>query len=113
MDIYVLNPSQEYGKKMVALCKGLKANKELSSEEYLKKGFTNYKAENLYLCRSISNADKYPVTFNLTIDKENKEIKSIGLLDENFLQPHFCNRNEYIQVEEIVNRLVKKNILIH
>ncbi|MCR5177327.1 MAG: hypothetical protein K6C05_10860 [Anaerovibrio sp.] len=111
MTVYVLNPDKGYGKKFVELCGKIQINSYATTDDFIKAGFTNYHEPSLYFSRPIKEDDKYPVSFSILVDKKSLKIKEFNLLDENFLQPHFCNREEYEQIEQYTNMLVKKGIL--
>lgn len=55
--------------------------------------------------------DKYPVSFIVDIVKSSLKIAEFIVCDECFGQPHPCGKEEYRQIEQIINELVNKKIL--
>ena len=109
IDVYVL--SGNYTKRLLYLLKHLQMNKLVTAECLLNYGFTNYDAPYYYKVWSILESDKYPVSFAMTIKKKGMKIESFELLDENFMQPHPCGKEEYEQIKKIVTIMIDKNIL--
>ena len=107
MDISVL-PGQ-FSKEFVALARKYKVS---GTEEILGScGFTNYYKPILWFCKGIKEPDNYPVSFSIEVNKKTMKIRAMEIIDENFLQPHFCGDNELPQIKEILNDLEKKGVL--
>ena len=107
MDIYVLPSKHE--KEFVELCESLKVAKGATVETLKKSGFTNYYEPHLYWCKHLY-AD-YDVSFSVVIDKFTLEIKEFDILDENFLQPFFCNDREFKIVQDMIRHLINVGVL--
>lgn len=110
MDICVLNYNEGYGKKFFELCSTLHLKEGITPEYLLKHGFTNYNEPTFYYHRGL-NKKNYHISFDITIDKKTMEIKSIDLLNNEFLQPHMCNQFDYEQVAFFIRSLIKDGIL--
>ena len=109
--VYIASIQDTFGKKFMKLCESVQLKEGLSVEDFLRAGFTNYNEPILYFCRSV-NSDKYcPITFSITVDKENLKLKEFALLDENFLQPCFCTEKFYNKSLELLQQLKNKGIL--
>lgn len=109
MNIYVANGTG-YGKQMIDLCKSLKLKDNITPQILLDYGFTNYNEPILYYMRKLGDKD-YNVSFGISIKKKTMKIFNIDLLNEDILQPHHCNQYDYQQVKNIINKLIKDNIL--
>ena len=80
-------------------------------KQFKEAGFTNYYEPIFYFCKGLACEDKYPVSFDIQVVKKTRKIKSIGVLDENFLQPHFVNESLLNQIKSHVHKLVEYGIL--
>ena len=111
MTIGVVNWDRGYGKKFFELCDKIRLAEGVTAEYLLEHGFTNHHEPTLYYCRGIMKKN-YHVSLNISIDKKTLEIKSIDLLNDEFLQPHVCNQMDYEQSKGYINKLVKDGVLI-
>lgn len=108
MDIYCLQGQRE--KEFIALADRLKTNPKKSSYDFLNNGFTNYYEPQLYFCKRLKG--RYPVSLNISIDKQTMEISSIEILDDEFGQPHFCDDDIFKQVKDTIDRFKKKELFV-
>ena len=97
--------------KLIKLLEGLQVHRGATVESLLKDGFTNYSEPILHKSWRIKLKDKYPVSFVMDIAKKTLKISEVIVFDECFGQPHPCGKEEYMQIEQIVNELVNKKIL--
>ena len=97
--------------KLIKLLEGLQVHRGATVESLLKDGFTNYSEPILHKSWRINLKDKYPVSFVMNIAKKTLKISEVIVFDECFGQPHPCGKEEYMQIEQIVNELVNKKIL--
>ena len=97
--------------KLIKLLEGLQVHRGATVESLLKDGFTNYSEPILHKSWRIKLKDKYPVSFVMNIAKKTLKISEVIVFDECFGQPHPCGKEEYMQIEQIVNELVNKKIL--
>ena len=109
MDIYV--NGGEFENEVCELCDNLIIPKNIKRKHLLDYGFTNYDAPYYYKVWSILESDKYPVSFAMTIKKKGMKIESFDLLDENFMQPHPCGKEEFDQIEAIINKMIDDGIV--
>ncbi len=109
MYIYVCGGDHE--EEMCELCENLTVSKNIKPEDLLAYGFTNYNKPCYYKVWSILESDKYPVSFAMTIKKKGMKIESFDLLDENFMQPHPCGKEEFDQIEAIINKMISDGIV--
>ena len=86
-------------------------NAETISSKFKEAGFTNYYEPIFYFCKGLACEDKYPVSFDIQVVKKTRKIKSIGVLDEQFLQPHYVNDSLLNQIKSHVHKLVEYGIL--
>ena len=47
----------------------------------------------------------------MTIKKKGMKIESFDLLDENFMQPHPCGKEEFEQIEAIIKKMIDDGIV--
>ena len=97
--------------KLIKLLEGLQVHRGATVESLLKDGFTNYSEPILHKSWRIKLKDKYPVSFVMNVAKKTMKISEVMVFDECFGQPHPCGKEEYMQIEQIVNELVNKKIL--
>ena len=97
--------------KLIKLLEGLQVHRAATVESLLKDGFTNYSEPILHKSWRIKLKDKYPVSFVMNVAKKTLKISEVIVFDECFGQPHPCGKEEYMQIEQIVNELVNKKIL--
>lgn len=109
MDIYVYGG--DHAEKMCELCENLTVSKNIKQEDLLAYGFTNYNKPYYYKVWGIVESDKYPVSFAIRIKKRGMKIESFDLLDENFLQPHPCGKEEFDQIEAIIRKMMNDGIV--
>ena len=109
MDIYVCGG--DYAEKLCELCESLVVSKNIKQKDLLDYDFSNAYKPHYRKAWRIKQSDKYPVSFAMTIKKKGMKIESFDLLDENFMQPHPCGKEEYEQIKKIVTKMIDKNIL--
>lgn len=109
MDIYVCGG--DFENEVCELCENLIIPKNIKRKHLLDYGFTNFDAPYYYKVWSIIESDKYPVSFAMTIKKKGMKIKSFDLLDENFMQPHPCGKEEFDQIEAIIKKMIDDGIV--
>lgn len=109
MDIYVCGG--DFENEVCELCENLIIPKNIKRKHLLDYGFTNFDAPYYYKVWSIIESDKYPVSFAMTIKKKGMKIKSFDLLDENFMQPHPCGKEEFDQIEAIIKKMINDGIV--
>ena len=109
MDIYVCGG--DYAEKLCNLCEGLEVSKNIKRKNLLNYGFTNFNAPYYYKVWSIIEFDKYPVSFAMKIKKKGMKIESFDLLDDNFIQPHPCGKEEFEQIEAIIKKMINDGII--
>lgn len=109
MDIYVCGG--DHAEKMCELCENLTVSKNIKQEDLLAYGFTNHNKSYYYKVWGIMESDKYPVSFAIRIKKRGMKIESFELLDENFLQPHPCGKEEFSQIEAIIRKMMNDGIV--
>ena len=97
--------------KLIKLLEGLQVHRGATVESLLKDGFTNYSKPILHKSWRIKLKDKYSVSFVMNVAKKTLKISEVIVFDECFGQPHPCGKEEYMQIEQIVNELVNKKIL--
>ena len=47
----------------------------------------------------------------MTIKKKGMKIESFDLLDDNFMQPHPCGKEEFEQIEAIIKKMINDGII--
>ena len=109
MDIYVCGG--DFKNEVCELCENLIIPKNIKRKHLLDYGFTNFNAPYYYKVWGIIESDKYPVSFAMTIKKKGMKIKSFDLLDENFMQPHPCGKEEFDQIEAIIKKMINDGIV--
>lgn len=97
--------------KLFKLLENLQVHESATVESLLKAGFTNYSWPILHKSWRIESKDKYPVYFTVDIAKRSLEIAEFTVCDECFGLPHPCGKEEYRQIEQIIDELVNKKIL--
>lgn len=98
--------------KLIKLLEGLQVHRGATVESLLKDGFTNYSEPILHKSWRINKLkDKYPLSFVMNVAKKTLKISEVIVFDECFGQPYPCGKEEYMQIEQIVNELVNKKIL--
>ena len=110
MTIYCLDGQK--AKDFVSLCNKVKINLNKTCQDFLDNGFTNYYEPDLYFCRRIKYKDNYPVSFNIFIQKNKMKLSSFEIIDEEFGQPHFCDDTAFIQIKNIINELLNKELFV-
>ena len=109
MDIYVCGG--DFKNEVCELCENLIIPKNIKRKHLLDYGFTNFNAPYYYKVWSIIESDKYPVSFAMTIKKKGMKIESFDLLDDNFMQPHPCGKEEFEQIETIIKKMINDGIV--
>ena len=109
MDIYVCGG--DFENEVCELCENLIIPKNIKRKHLLDYGFTNFDAPYYYKVWSIIESDKYPVSFAMTIKKKGMKIESFDLLDDNFMQPHPCGKEEFEQIEAIIKKMINDGIV--
>ena len=109
MDIYVCGG--DFKNEVCELCENLIIPKNIKRKHLLDYGFTNFNAPYYYKVWGIIESDKYPVSFAMTIKKKGMKIKSFDLLDDNFMQPHPCGKEEFDQIEAIIKKMINDGII--
>lgn len=109
MDIYVYGG--DFENEVYELCENLIIPKNIKRKHLLDYGFTNFDAPYYYKVWGIIESDKYPVSFAMTIKKKGMKIESFDLLDENFMQPHPCGKEEFEQIEAIIKKMIDDGII--
>ena len=109
MDIYVCGG--DFENEVCELCENLIIPKNIKRKHLLDYGFTNFDAPYYYKVWSIIESDKYPVSFAMTIKKKGMKIESFDLLDDNFMQPHPCGKEEFEQIEAIIKKMINDGII--
>ena len=105
MNIYVLPRGK--ADEFKSLCESIRLKPNITDKQFKEAGFTNYYKPIFYFCQVLDCEDKYPVS----VVKKTRKIKSIGVLDEQFLQPHFVDESLLNQIKSHVHKLVEYGIL--
>ena len=88
----------------------------LTGSDCLKAKLTNYSEGTYYFHRRLHEDDNYPVSLDITIkEQENSKdlvFNEIFVIDEYFLQPHPCGKQEYPQIKQCIRELINKKILV-
>ena len=109
MNIYVLPRGK--ADEFKSLCESIRLRPNITDKQFKEAGFPTYSEPLFYFCKGLACEDKYPVSFDIQVVKKTRKIKSIGVLDENFLQPHFVNESLLNQIKSHVHKLVEYGIL--
>ena len=109
MNIYVLPRGK--ADEFKSLCESIRLRPNITDKQFKEAGFTNYYKPIFYFCEGLACEDKYPVSFDIEVVKKTRKIKSIGVLDEQFLQPHYVDESLLNQVKSHVHKLVEYGIL--
>ena len=109
MTIYVLPRGK--ADEFKSLCESIRLRPNITDKQFKEAGFTNYYEPIYYVCKGLACEDKYPVSFDIQVVKKTRKIKSIGVLDEQFLQPHYVNDSLLNQIKSHVHKLVEYGIL--
>lgn len=97
--------------KLIKLLEGLQIHESATVESLLRAGFTNYSKPILHKSWRIELKDKYPVYFIADIAKRSLGIIEFAVRDECFGRTRPCGKEEYRQIEQIIDELVNKKIL--
>lgn len=112
--LYCLGGSRE--KKLMDLLDRVRLREGLTGSDCLKAKFTNYSKGTYYFHRRLHEDDNYPVSFDISIEGQEHDMpllfKEAAVMDENFLQPHPCGKQEYPQIEQLIRELINKKILV-
>lgn len=92
MNVYVLPKGK--AEEFIKLCRSVRLKDGVTDKQFKEAGFTNY-----------------PVSFDIEVDKKSRKIKAMGVLDDNFLQPHFVDVSLFNQVKNHIDKLIKFGIL--
>jgi hypothetical protein len=111
MIVYICGGERDYGKKFVDMVENLETNPDATFEDYKKAGFTNFHEPDLYFCKFLTKGKYGSTSFSITINKKTMKISHVDLLDENFLQPCYCNKKFFELSKEQVNYLINKKVL--
>jgi hypothetical protein len=111
MNIGILNGNDGFGKKFMELCDSIKLKENITEADFLNNGFTNYHEPTLYFNRRLNMKNNYPISFNISISKKDLTIKNIDILDENFLQPCFVDKDIYEQAKGWFEKLSDRGLL--
>ena len=109
MNIYVLPRGK--ADEFKSLCESIRLRPNITDKQFKEAGFTNYYETIFYFCKGLACEDKYPVSFDIQVVKKTRKIKSIGVLDEQFLQPHYVNESLLNQIKSHIHKLVEYGIL--
>ena len=109
MNIYVLPRGK--ADEFKNLCESISLRPNITDKQFTKAGCSNYYEPIFYFCKGLACEDKYPVSFDIQVVKKTRKIKSIGVLDEQFLQPHYVNESLLNQIKSHVHKLVEFGIL--
>lgn len=109
MKVYVLpkGKAEEFSK----LCRTVKLKDGVTDKQFKEAGFTNYYEPTFYYYKGLDYEDNYPVSFNIEVDKKSRKIKTMGILDDNFLQPHFIDAVLLSQIKEHIDKLINYGVL--
>lgn len=97
--------------KLFKLLENLQVHESATTESLLRAGFTNYSKPILHKSWRIKLKDKYQGLFTVDIVKRSLEIAEFTVCDECFGRPHPCGKEEYRQIEQIINELINRKIL--
>lgn len=104
-----------YEKKLEDLLDKIRLRAGLTGEECKKAGFSDSVKGTYYYHRRLHEDDNYPVSLDITIkeqeDNEDLVFNEVFVVDECFLQPHPCGKQEYRQIEQLIRELINKKIL--
>jgi len=106
MTVYVL--PKLYADIFEYLAKKIKIKKDI---DLLKKGFTNYYEPEYFFSRAIKYNDNYDVSFCISVSKKTTKVKEVSIIDENFGQPHFCDKIAFDQIVGYLKDLIKKEAI--
>lgn len=109
MNVYVLPKGK--AEEFIKLCRSVKLKEDVTDKQFKEAGFTNYYEPTFYYCKGLSYEDNYPISFDIEVDKKSRKIKSMGILDDNFLQPHFIDKHLFNQVKNHIDKLIDYGIL--
>ena len=112
--LYCLGGSHK--KKLMDLLDRVRLREGLTGLGCLKAKLTNYKEGTYYFHKRLHEDDNYPVSFDISIEVQEHDMpllfKEASVMDENFLQPHPCGKQEYQQIEQCIRELINKKILV-
>ena len=99
--------------KLLKLCESVQMNKSATVECLLDNGFTNCWGNTFRKAWTLKISDNYPVSFAMDVIKYRQYLEHVRviLFDELLSKPHPCGKEEYRQIEQIINELVNKKIL--
>ena len=109
MKVYVLPKGK--AEEFIKLCRSVKLKDDITDKQFKEAGFTNYYEPIFYYCKCLACEDNYPVSFDIEVDKKARKIKAMGVLDDNFLQPHFVDGPLLNQVKNHIDKLINFGIL--
>ena len=109
MNIYVLPRGK--ADEFKSLCESIRLRPNITDKQFKEAGFTNYYEPIFYYCKCLACEDNYPVSFDIEVDKKARKIKAMGVLDDNFLQPHFVDGPLLNQVKNHIDKLINFGIL--
>ena len=109
MTIYVLPRGK--ADEFKSLCESIRLRPNITDKQFKEAGFANYYEPIFYFCKGLACEGMYPVSFDIQVVKKTRKIKSIGVLDENFLQPHYVNDSLLNQIKSHIHKLVEYGIL--
>ena len=114
LNVGILGSDKGWGKKFMELCDKISIPYGVTKEDLKNAGFRHCENTVFSFNRAIRLKDKYPVSFNLRAVQKNKDmivLTDVDILDENFLQPHPCDKTIYAQCEEYLHMLKNKGVL--
>ena len=112
VDIYLLNDCDGYGEKVSSLCERLSVYPQATVDMLKTHGFTNYAPAVLYFCKALKQRDNYPISFSISVDKATLKIMEATVLDENFCQPAPCAKQDYEQIQHIIDQFVQDKVFV-
>ena len=106
----------------------IKLNSNLTVDDFLNAGFTNYYEPTLFFNRIIAGKGNYTDSLLIEVGKKTLKLEEIGILDDSFCQPSPLNdlfegrkknpSNKYQEdaiknVDKYIDELIEKGILIY
>ena len=82
-----------------------------SADDFLNNHFSEFSAGKIYKSWNITGKDRYEVSFGMTIDREQMDLKTLEVLDENFCQPHFTDAEYNGKIKEILKKLSDQKLI--
>lgn len=108
--VYVLGGRRK--DELLSFLASLTLAPQVTAETLKACGFANFSPRYLVYHQRLHEPDDYPASFSLVLRKRDLSIKEWNLLDENFLQPYFCNEHELAEIQRILKPLLEQNLLV-